>query len=102
MHLLLRIPRRLRHDLLLRKRASMRGVGRGTTDQALALDTTLLPSGAQQQQGSATIDRPILHPTPVPGQCRVRARPERAPKPTGRERSALWRRGAISYTTTRA
>jgi hypothetical protein len=72
----LRSSGQLRCRLLLRKRRSLRGVGRGTGDQALALNINLLPSGVQQQQGCATIVpfcTSILH-QPVPGQCRVRKR----------------------------
>ena len=80
----------LRCRLVLRKLASMQGVGRGTTDQPPALNTNLLLSGAQQQQSSATIVP--FYTQPRPRSVRVRTRPESAPKPSGRERSALWRR----------
>ena len=54
---------------MLRKLASMQGVGRGTTDQPPALNTNLLPSGAQQQQSSATVVP--FYPNPVPGQSEL-------------------------------
>src|SRR3954447_9256383 len=78
----------------------MRDVGRGTTDQALALNTNLLPCATQRQQGSATIV-PFctqLRPRSVPSEeeaCLALRRCDLLSRHLARELAPTSRRSAV-------